>query len=211
VTWTFGAEPLAQTRDAAVLLRQITGELLALEHDSADVDGVLVQLRQIEATLHHLIPPGSTPRVGEAAAGDGRVYIDHSRSIGGYNPSFPEYDIVVEGERAWGTVTFPVPYEGPPGIVHGGFLALFFDCVVQHHNCDVGVAGRTTSLTLRYRRPVPLTTDLDFTVARSVSGGLIHSTAKLVSQGRVLCEAEVDAIAGDRAKLPTVAPRRDAS
>ena len=41
---------------------------------------------------------------------------------------------------------FPIAYEGPPGIVHGGFLAVFFDSIIQHHNCDVGVAGKTTSL-----------------------------------------------------------------
>ena len=33
-----------------------------------------------------------------------------------------------------------------PASCTAAFLAVFFDCVVQHHNCDVGVAGKTTSL-----------------------------------------------------------------
>ena len=31
--------------------------------------------------------------------------------------------------HASGTVTFPLVFEGPPGVVHGGVLATFFDCV----------------------------------------------------------------------------------
>ena len=94
------------------------------------------------------MPADPTPRVGDAASGDGRVYLDHAFDIGAYNPCVPEYTIEVEGDRAQGTVTFPIAYEGPPGLVHGGFLAVFFDCVVQHHNCELGLAGKTTSLLL---------------------------------------------------------------
>jgi hypothetical protein len=148
--------------------------------------------------------------VGAAAAGDGRVYLDHARDIGAFNACFPTYDIAVDGDRATGTVTFPLAYEGPPGIVHGGFLALFFDCAVQHHNCDVGVAGKTTSLALRYRRPAPLLTPLAFTLERAAAGGRIRSTGRLLAGDRVLCEAEMDAVAGDRANLPEVSPRRSA-
>ena len=97
------------------------------------------------------------------------MYLDHARDVGAYNPCFPEYELTVDGRRATGTVTFPIAYEGPPGVVHGGFLALFFDCVVQHHNCDVGVAGKTTSLAIRYRRPTPLLTPL--TVRDRPAGG----------------------------------------
>ena len=95
-------------------------------------------------------------------------------------------------------MTFPVAYEGPPGLVHGGFLALFFDCVVQHHNCEVGVAGKTTSLALRYRRPTPLLTALTFTLERTVADDRIHSSAALSHGDAVVCQAEVDAIAGVR-------------
>ena len=62
----------------------------------------------------------------------------------------------------------PSPTRDHPGLVHGGFLALFFDCVVQHHNCEVGVAGKTTSLPLRFRRPTPLLTALTLTLERTV-------------------------------------------
>jgi hypothetical protein len=140
---------------------------------------------------------------------DGRVYLDHSRHIGGFNPSFPEYAIDIEGDTAAGTVTFPLVFEGPPGIVHGGFLAVFFDCVIQHHNCDVGVAGKTTALSLRYRRPVPLDKELRYEIRRETDGRRITSSGHLLLDGELLCEANMEAVAGDREALPKVAPRRD--
>lgn len=206
--WTFGNEPLAQTVTAADLLRRVTGRLLALEGDEPEVDRLIAELRRVDDALAARGPADPTPRVGAAAGGDGRAYVDHARDIGAYNPSFPAYDIAVDGDRARGTVEFPLVYEGPPGIVHGGFLGVFFDCAVQHHNCDVGVAGKTTSMSLRYRRPAPLSTPLAFTIERTATDGRIRSAAQLLDGDRLLCEAEVDAVAGDRAALPEVSPRR---
>lgn len=206
--WTFGVEPLAQTAEAAELLRRVSGLLLAMEGDDDAVAGLIADLRRTEAALADRVPLGPEPRVGPAVDGDGRAYLDHARDIGAYNPAFPEYELAVDGQRASGTVTFPVVFEGPPAIVHGGFLAVFFDCVVQHHNCDVGVAGKTTSLSLRFKRPTPIDTALTFTIDRRAEDGRIRSTALLLHGDRLLCEAEVDAIAGDRANLPAVSPRR---
>ena len=206
--WTFGVAPLPQTTRAAALLRRVSGLLLAAEAEDPAVDQLIADLSRAEAALAARVPGDTAPRVGPAAGGDGRVYLDHARDIGAYNACFPEYEIAVDGDRATGSVTFPLAYEGPPGVVHGGFLAVFFDCVVQHHNCDVGVAGKTSSLALRYRRPAPLATPLDFAVERSAGDGRIRSTGTLLLGDRVLCEAEVDAVAGDRSALPEVSPRR---
>jgi len=208
--WTFGVEPLPQAVSVAGLMRRVSALILALEREEAEVDDLIAALRRAEDSLSRRIPSDPGPRVGAAASGHGRAYIDHARDVGTFNPCFPEYDIEVHGRLARGSVTFPLPYEGPPGVVHGGVLAVFFDCVVQHHNCDVGVAGKTTSLVLRYRRPVPLLTTLSFTIDRSVLDGRIRSIAQLLAGERVLCEAEVDALAGDRAALPEVSPRRSA-
>ena len=208
--WTFGVEPLPQTEEVASRLRRVTGLVLAAEGDEPAVAQLIADLERAEAALTPRAPSSAPPRIG-TASGDGRVYLDHARDIGAYNPSFPEYELTVDGDRATGTVTFPIPYEGPPGIVHGGFLAVFLDCAVQHHNCDAGRAGKTTSLTLRFRRPTPLLTPLAFTIERRVDGDRIRSTARLLLEDSVLCEADVDAIAGDLDALPAVSPRRSIS
>lgn len=206
--WSFGVGPLDQARRLAPILRRVTGLVLALEHEERVVDDLIDQLLAAEGRLAELAPADPAPRVGPDANADRRAYLDHSRAIGAFNPCFPEYEIEVRGEEASGTVTFPLAYEGPPGIVHGGFLAVFFDCVVQHHNCDVGVAGKTRSLTVDYRRPAPLLEALSFEIDRSVDAGRITSRARLSLDGQTLCTAVMAAVAGDRSRLPAVSARR---
>ena len=197
-----------QFNDFASAVRSLTGLVLSLEAPHAALDRLVATLRSAEAELWRLVPGNPAPRVGANAAADGRVYLDHARDIGAFNPCFPTYDIRIDGDRATGAVTFPIAYEGPPGLVHGGFLAVFFDSIIQHHNCAVGVAGKTTSLTVTYRRPTPLLTELQFEVERALEGRRIVSTARLVADGVVLCEAQMSAVAGDLARLPEISPRR---
>jgi hypothetical protein len=204
--WTFGVEPLPQTLRLAPLLRRVAGLALALDAPHPALEQLLEQLRAAERELSQDAPADLAPRLGPGT-GD-RIYVDHSRDVGAYNPAFPEYDIEVAGDRASGTVTFPLAFEGPPGIVHGGVLATFFDCVIQHHNCDVGVAGKTSSLHVSYRRPTPVLTTLGYEVKRAVDEGRITSQARLISDDKLLCSATMEAVAGQRSNLPPGSPRR---
>ena len=208
--WTFGVDPLPQSLEIAKRLRNVAGLVLSLEAPHPAVERLAAALRSAEAELSALVPADPTPRIGPNAAEHRRAYIDHARDVGAFNPCFPTYEISVAGDRASGTVEFPIVFEGPPGVVNGGVLGVFFDLVVQHHNCDVGVAGKTTSIAVRYRRPTPLLTELRFEIERAVADGRITSTARLLAGGDVLCEAEVRAVAGDLAALPAVSPRRTA-
>jgi acyl-coenzyme A thioesterase PaaI-like protein len=206
--WTFGLEPLPQATELAPLLRRVAGLVLALDGDDPAVATLIGALRAAEGELASRAPAGLAPRVGPGASAEQRPYLDHGRDIGAYNPCFPEYTIAVDGARATGAVTFPPVFEGPPGVVHGGVLATFFDCVVQHHNCDVGVAGRTTSLRVDYQRPTPVGTGLAFEIDREADDRRITSRARLRRDATTLCTATMEAVAGDRSRLPTVAPRR---
>ena len=205
--WTFGVEPLSQALALAPLVREVTGLVLALEREDPAVDRLLDDLRAAAAALAARVPADPAPRLGTDAPAERRPYLDHSRDVGTYNPLFPDYDIAVDGSRATGTVTFPLAFEGPPGFVHGGVLATFFDCAIQHHNCDLGVAGRTASLELRYRRPAPLGTPLAFTVDREADDRRITSRGRLALGDDTLCTATMAAVVGDRSRLPHVPPR----
>jgi hypothetical protein len=206
--WTFGVEPLPQTIELAALLRRVSGLALSLEAAEPSVADLIAALRDAEGRMLDAAPADPSPRIGDDAIGSRRVYIDHARDVGSFNSAFPEYSISVEGPRAHGEVEFPLAFEGPPGLVHGGILATFFDCVVQHHNCDVGVAGKTTSMLIEYRRPTPLLKPLRFTIDREQTDGRINSRAELLSDDALLCSATVGAVAGNRAALPSVSPRR---
>lgn len=198
----FGAQPLAQTVAAAAAIRRLTGLLLSLERPHAAVDDLLARLPDWEAALAAAAPADDSPRVGAAAAETQRIYLDHAYHIGSFNPCFPEYRFDrVDAETASGRVTFPLPYEGPPGLVHGGFLGVFFDCVTQQQNCAAGLAGKTRSLTVTYRRPTPLLTELRFDIQRSVGDRGIDSTARLMLDDTVLCTGAVTAVAAPPSAL----------
>ena len=206
--WTFGEAPLTETLALAAALRDLAGSALALEHPTPEIRRFTDEVLAVGKRLEAILPRDLRPRVGDEPAPDRRVYIDHSRNIGDYNPCFPQYRLSCADGRAEGEVEFPILYEGPPGIVHGGFLALVFDCVLQQLNCDLGLAGKTATLNLRYRRPTPLLTKLRIVASREIVENKIHSKAELYREDELLCTAEMTAVAGSRDALPYVSPRR---
>lgn len=206
--WEFGNAPLPEVADLATEVRALLDAALALEAAPPELTELTDRIRATRAALAARGPADPAPRIGDGATDAMRVYVDHSRDVGAFHPAFPEYSLVCADDRAEGEVTFPIVYEGPPGVVHGGFLALFFDCVLQQLNCDMGLAGKTTRLNLRYRRPTPLGRPLRVTAHRTVDGDRIHSEAELRDGDEVLCAAEMSAFAGNRANLPVVSPRR---
>ena len=198
----FGEQPLAQTVAAAGALRRIAGLLVSLEQPHPAVDAMIENLERWERELAVAAPPDPAPRVGSDAGETQRVYLDHAFDIGAYNPCFPEYRFDLLGpERAAGRITFPLVHEGPPGLVHGGFLGVFFDAVVQHHSCAVGVTGKTRSMNITYRRPTPILVELCFEIDRVVHETGIRSTARLLGDDVLLCTAEVETVVASPAKL----------
>jgi acyl-coenzyme A thioesterase PaaI-like protein len=90
-----------------------------------------------------------------------------------------------------GDVVFGSAYEGPPGCVHGGFIAASFDEVLGFAQSMGGQPGMTARLQISYRSPTPLHRPLRF-VGRidRVEGRKIHTSATL-HHGDTLCaEAE---------------------
>ncbi|WP_123024041.1 PaaI family thioesterase [Mycolicibacterium stellerae] len=198
----FGERPLAQTVAAAGALRRLAGQLLSLEQPHPTVEAMIEQVAQWEAELAHAVPPDPTPRIGDDGADTQRVYLSHAFDIGAFNPCFPEYEFDrIDAEAAQGRVAFPVVYEGPPGLVHGGFLAVFFDCVIQHQNCATELSGKTRSLSVKFRRPTPILTDLRFDVTRTQEDRGVTSTARLLLDDEVLCIGEATTLALSPDKL----------
>ena len=185
--WEFGESPLPDVEAFADAVRELASTVLALEQSSDELRRITAEVRTAQSRLAAQLPGDLAPRVGADVRPDQRVYVDHSRDIGSYNPAFPVYELTCADDRAEGTVEFPLIYEGPPGLVHGGFLAVFFDCVLQQLNCDLGLTGKTVTLALKYRRPTPLLTPLRVTASREIDGDRIRSHAQLLLGETVLC------------------------
>jgi hypothetical protein len=200
----FGEAPLDQTVAAAGAMRRLSSLLLSLEQPHPTVDVMLAKFDEWEAELTAAAPTDSAPRIGEIDDDPRRIYLSHATDIGAYNPCFPEYSFDhLDAENAGGRVVFPLVYEGPPGLVHGGFLAVFFDAVIQHHNCVTATSGKTRGLSVTYRRPTPLLTELRFDIVRAQVERGNASTARLLLDDEVLCTGEVTTLASPPEKLAT--------
>jgi hypothetical protein len=198
----FGEQPLAQTMAAAGALRRLTGLLMAQEYEHPAVAEMLDQFPRWEAQLSATAPVNPAPRIGDISDDDRRLYLDHAFNVGAYNACFPEYRFDrIAGNAAGGTVNFPLAYEGPPALVHGGFLGVFFDCVIQQHNCATRLSGKTRSLQVKYRRPTPLLTDLRFDIVRTEGERGLTSTAQLFDGDELLAIGIAETVALPPEKL----------
>jgi len=129
-----------------------------------------------------------------AMAGDVGAFFDQSPMIGLANPLAPPIVISKTGKRsARGRVRFGSAYEGAPGCVHGGFVAAAFDEVLGFVQSLGGRPGMTGTLTIRYRRPTPLHTELDFDGELVRTEGRKIFTEGRLTAGDLLC-AEAEAI-----------------
>ncbi|MBW5250953.1 PaaI family thioesterase [Streptomyces sp. P01-B04] len=90
-----------------------------------------------------------------------------------------------------GVVTLDLPYQGPPGHVHGGISALLLDHTLGVANHWGGPSGMTAELTLRYLRPTPLFEPLTVTGRQvSVEGSRIRTVGEIRAGGRTCVTAE---------------------
>ena len=120
-------------------------------------------------------------------------YLPRSPVVGDASPLSPRLDWEVVDRRVFATGRFGAAYEGPPGYVHGGMVALAFDEVLGIVNITNDNPGMTATLKIRYRRPTPLFTDVRFEAwVEQVEGRRIHSLAELWA-GDTLC-AEADGL-----------------
>jgi acyl-coenzyme A thioesterase PaaI-like protein len=127
-------------------------------------------------------------------AGDVAAFFDRSPLIGLANPLAPPIVIRPTGSRtAEGIVRFGSAYEGPPGCVHGGFVAAAFDEVLGFTQSLTGQPGFTGTLGIRYRKPTPLHAELRFEAEVLRTEGRKIFTRGVVHAKQTLC-AEADAI-----------------
>lgn len=125
------------------------------------------------------------------AGGDLATFFDHSPLIGMANPLAPPMVIEFGDDAVIGRVTFGSVYEGPPGTVHGGFVAAAFDEVLGSAQTFSGSPGMTARLIVNYRKPTPLHTPLEIEGRfERKEGRKVFTTGRIVVDGVVTAEAE---------------------
>lgn len=127
---------------------------------------------------------------GEAAL---YAFFDHSPFIGLANPMSPPLVLDYGTDSIVGSVTFGAAYEGPPGCVHGGYVAAVFDEVLGATQSLSGAAGMTAYLHVNYRSPTPLHTELSLIGRLDSSEGRKIRVSGTLMAGDLLC-ADADGL-----------------
>lgn len=150
-----------EIRDLAEAVRELIERMVATEAPLDVFGGVAEEIRAVAARLG-AYPQGPlyTDFAEAAMAGSAGGTYDNSPLFGLANPLAPPIRPSVEGDRVVARVRFGSAYEGPPGCVHGGYVAASFDEVLGLAQTFGGNAGMTGRLTVHYRSPTPLHTEL---------------------------------------------------
>lgn len=117
-------------------------------------------------------------------------FLSHSPVTGPLNAIASRVHLEVSDREVTATVTYGDAYEGPPGCLHGGFIAAIFDEVLGLAQALSGAPGMTGRLEVTYRSPTPLNTELRV-VGRleSVVGRKITTTGEIRAGDRLCAEA----------------------
>lgn len=115
------------------------------------------------------------------------AFVEFSPFTGPLNPLAPPMTFTRHPDLIVGEAVFGSAYEGPPGCLHGGYIAAAFDEVLGFTQSLTGSAGMTAKLEVMYRKPTPLHRRLVFEGrVTSVEGRKILTHATL-TEGDTLC------------------------
>lgn len=105
-------------------------------------------------------PDHTPPAHRFRAARDHTEYLPRSPLVGQVSPLAPPLEWEVVDSRIEARGRYHAAYEGPPGYVHGGWVALTFDEILGMANIASGHPAMTGTLKVRYLLPTPLHTDV---------------------------------------------------
>jgi hypothetical protein len=180
-------------RQLAQAIRDLTEALVSSTPDSDTLASIAGALDEHTKALE------STPRLygikGFAMDGGHGGYgeVNHElNAIAGYsNPLSPGLNMWIDGDDAFGTVTCGTAYEGPPGCVHGGFIAAIFDQFLGMAQHAAGQPGMTGTLNIRYHAPTPLRQELKLSAQIEAMGSRkTRVKGDISANGKVTATAE---------------------
>ncbi|MDQ1402966.1 MAG: hypothetical protein QOG03_1282 [Actinomycetota bacterium] len=200
-----------ETRQVGEAMRLVIDRLVATTAPATELLKAAAALDAIAAALEPFPQGRLFEGFAESAnAGDTHAFFDNSPIIGRANPLAPPIHVEMEDDVVIGRVRFGAAYEGPPGCVHGGFIAASFDEVLGMTQSLAGQPGMTGTLTVRYRKPTPLHTDLRFEGRLDrVEGRKIFTVGRVYNGEEMTAEAEAVFITVNFAKIAELYAQRD--
>ena len=150
---------------AGASVRRLVDALLRVDGSAETLGAARETLEALAERVEGVACGGDTLRLGrEDEPPDARPYYIDGVLLPAHHPLAALPEIGTEDGVTRGRVRFGVVFEGPPGCVHGGLVASFFDQILGYHTLELGLPAMTASLSVQYRRPTPLFRDLAFEV-----------------------------------------------
>lgn len=204
------AEPTYVPAGSEVLgdaVRRLVDAVVRTQTDPATVLAAAEAVDAVTATL------AGDLRDGPYSPDVANVFSNPLSVVGGtVNPLAPPVTLDCSSERATGTFRLGSPYEGPPGLVHGGILSLVMDHLLGQAALAAGHGGMTLSLELRYVAPTPLNTDLAAEAhVEEIDGRKIRMVGSISAGGTTTVEARGLFLALDRETAAALFPHLAAS
>lgn len=111
---------------------------------------------------------------------------------GDTNPAAPPLSLVPAADGGVrGEVTLDTVYQGPPGLVHGGWIAALLDQAVGTASSLATSPGLTAKLEVNYRRPTPLFNPLEITAeVERTERRKVYVNGRIRVNGEVTAEAK---------------------
>ena len=153
--------------------------------DAAErVEGAVAVLDGVTRPWRASMP--ARPRVGV----EPHDFFPFSPMIGLYSPLAPPLHCELRDGGVVSHAVLGAAYEGPPGCVHGGIIAGLFDELLGVANIAGGAGAMTGTLTIAYRSPTPLYTDLTLSGhVESIEGRKVRTVGTLYAGDRLCVEA----------------------
>jgi len=183
---------LLEKRRAGAALRRIIDGLITKHPGEEEMSSLAARLEALADAFSSM--PEKTSRTSFAnrmTAEDLRDFIEFSPLTGLSNPIAPPLQIWIEDGKVLGRVYFGKSFEGAPGIVHGGHVAAAFDELLGIAQRFSKRPGMTGTLTITYRAPTPLLTDLRLVgTCDGMEGRKIFTSGRLYAGDLLLAEAK---------------------
>jgi acyl-coenzyme A thioesterase PaaI-like protein len=189
------AEPGSRRTEARRLgdaMRLVIERLVGTSAPAEELAAAADQLAAVAAALEPYPQGRIYDGFAESAnSGDPHAFFDWSPILGRANPLAPPMTIEEIEGRVIARISFGSAYEGPPGCVHGGYIAAAFDEVLGLANNVSGMPAMTGTLNIRYRKPTPIHRELRCVAYLDKISGRKVSTRGELWDGEVLtAEAE---------------------
>ena len=115
--------------------------------------------------------------------------------IGAYSPVRPEVELWLDDGRVLGRARLERKHTGPPDTAHGGVVALIADQLMAVVPWTLQVATTATkTLTVRYRRPLPLYVDVDLEASGEAVEKGVRARGAMSAGGVVCVEVEAELV-----------------